>query len=45
MLTSAIEDGTTDDYFHDLMRECAIRLENTDDFPLFKEELRKKLKL
>ena len=45
MLSSAIEEGSQaiNDFLHDLMRECATRLENTDDFPLLKTELAKKL--
>lgn len=45
MLTSAIDEGTQaiNDFLHDLMRECATRLENTNDFPLLKTELAKKL--
>lgn len=44
MLSDAIENETSSDFFHDLMRECAVRLENTPDYPLLKDELRKKLK-
>ena len=44
-LTKAIDDGTTDDFFHDLIRESAIRLENNEEYTLFKDELMKKLKL
>ncbi|XP_070503528.1 uncharacterized protein [Chironomus tepperi] len=44
-LTKAIDDGTTDDYFHDLIRESGIRLENSKEYSMFKEELKKKLKL
>lgn len=46
MLTKAIDEGTeeaTNNFLHDVMRECATRLENTDDFPLLKKELLKKL--
>ncbi|KAG5670111.1 hypothetical protein PVAND_000394 [Polypedilum vanderplanki] len=43
-LTQAIENGITNDFFHDLMRESAIRLENDSQFVAFKEELKKKLK-
>lgn len=44
-LVRAIEDGTTDDFFRAIMRESGTRLEFSDDYPLFKEELKKKLKL
>jgi hypothetical protein len=44
-LTNAIDDGTTDDFFHDLIRESAIRLERTEEYSIFKDELLKKLKL
>ncbi|KAG5670112.1 hypothetical protein PVAND_000395 [Polypedilum vanderplanki] len=43
-LIQAIEDGTTDDFFHDLMRESGIRLENDPIFSAFKQELQNKLK-
>jgi hypothetical protein len=43
-LTNAIDDGTTNSFFDDLMRESAIRLENDPQYVAFKEELRNKLK-
>lgn len=44
-LVRAIEDGITDDFFHDIMRDSGTRLENSDEYPLFKEELKKKLRI
>ncbi|KAL7022143.1 hypothetical protein ACKWTF_012150 [Chironomus riparius] len=44
-LTRAIDDGTTDDFFHDLIRESSIRLENSAEYSIFKDELKKKLSL
>jgi len=44
-LTNAIDDGTTDDFFHDLIRESGVRLERTDEYSIFKDELIKKLNL
>jgi hypothetical protein len=43
-LVNAIDDGTTDDCLWDIMEECSKNLENTKEYALFKEELRKKLK-
>jgi hypothetical protein len=42
--SDAIDNETTKDFLHEVMRECAIRLENEPDYPLLKDELRKKLK-
>lgn len=44
-LTNAIDDGTTDNFLHDLIRESAIRLENNEEYSIFKEELKKKLNI
>lgn len=45
MLTNAIDEGAEaiSNFLNDLMHECAVRLENTDEFLLLKAELLKKL--
>ncbi|CRK87910.1 CLUMA_CG001697, isoform A [Clunio marinus] len=43
-LAAAIDDGTTDDFFNELMIECSRRLGEEPEYTMFKEELRKKLK-
>lgn len=42
-LSASIDDGTTDDFFQDLMRESSIRIEDCPEFPMFKKELKLKL--
>jgi hypothetical protein len=41
---NAINDGTTNDFFYALMHDFAIQLENFQDYQLFKDELKKKLR-
>lgn len=43
-LASAIDDGTTDDFFRELKAECTRRLGEEPEYQMFKDELRKKLK-
>jgi len=43
-LSSAIDEGTTDDFYSELMAECTRRLGEEPEYQMFKEELEKKLK-
>jgi hypothetical protein len=43
-LTAAIEDGTIDDFLNELMFECSRRLGQEPEYPMFKNELKKKLR-
>lgn len=43
-LSAAIEDGTTDDFFNELMFECSRRLGEEPEYQMFKNELKKKLR-
>lgn len=42
-LSSAIDDGATDDYFRELMIECTRRLGEEPEYQMFKDELKRKL--
>lgn len=44
-LSTAVDEGTTEAFLQDLMRESAIRLENLEEYAIFKDELKKKLKI
>lgn len=43
-LSAAMDDGTTSEFFDELMIECANRLMEQPEYQMFKDELRKKLK-
>lgn len=43
-LSAAVDDGTTDDFFKDLMLECSRRLGEEPEYQMFRKELQKKLK-
>lgn len=43
-LSAAIDDGTVDDFFRDLIAECSRRLGEEPEYQMFKTEMQKKLK-
>lgn len=43
-LSAAVDDGTTDEFFIELMAECTRRLGEEPEYQMFKKELEKKLK-
>lgn len=44
-LSSAIDDGTTDDFLNELMFECSRRMGLEPEYQMFKNELKKKLRI